>query len=196
MWSPFNRLKFAFNADNQQQVDAGVTSMIGKGKKDFCIEYQDTNYGKDILAGLQDALKENNLPVIAKETHKPADTDLGTQILNLRNAKCSVVVLGMLIRDGIIAHSTARRSGWNDVEFVGSASLYDPKVATVTDNATEGLYAVTPTYIPDRDKMSDAARGWFDKYKEKYGRDAPPAAMNAIPRSISPCVPTRRPAKT
>jgi branched-chain amino acid transport system substrate-binding protein len=68
MWSPFSRLKFAFNADNQQQVDAGVTSMIGKGKKDFCIEYQDTDYGKDILAGLQDALKENNLPLVAKET--------------------------------------------------------------------------------------------------------------------------------
>lgn len=108
MWSPFNRLKFAFNADNQQQVDAGVTSMIGKGKKDFCIEYQDTDYGKDILAGLQDALKENNLPLVAKETHKPADTDLGTQILNLRNAKCSVVVLGMLIRDG---SSPIRRRG-------------------------------------------------------------------------------------
>jgi branched-chain amino acid transport system substrate-binding protein len=179
MWSPLNRLKFAFNADNQQQVAAGVMWMIGKGKKNFCIEYQDTDYGKDILAGLQDALKENNLPLVAKETHKPADTDLGTQMLTLRNAKCEVVILGTLIRDGIIAYTTARRSGWNDVEFVGPASLYDPTVASVADNATEGLYAVTPTYIPDRDKMSDAARGWFDKYKEKYGRDAPPAAMNA-----------------
>lgn len=179
MWAPFNRLKFAFNADNQQQIVAGVAWLIGKGKKNFCIEYQDTDYGKDVLSGLQDVLKANNLPLVAKGTHKPADTDLGTQMINLRNAKCEVVILGTLIRDGIISYTTARRAGWTDVEFLGPSSLYDPTVATAADHATEGLYTVTPTYIPDRDKMTEKARAWFDKYKEKFGRDAPPAGMNA-----------------
>jgi branched-chain amino acid transport system substrate-binding protein len=179
MWSPFNRLKFQFNADNQTQGAEAVQWLIDGGRKRFCIEYQDTDYGRDVLAGVQQQLKANNLSPIAAQTHKPTDTDLGTQILNLRNAGCDVIVLGTLIRDGVIAYSTARRTGWNDVDILGLAPNYDPTVAGTPGGATEGLYVATPTYIPPEDEMNAATKEWFERYRKATSKEPTPQALNS-----------------
>lgn len=180
LWSPLHRLKFQFNADNQDQIGGAIKWLAQeKGKKSFCIQYQDTDYGKDVLAGAEDQLKKLGLNAVLKQTHKPTDTDLGTQIINLRKANCEVVVLGTLIRDSVIAYTTARRSGWADAEFVTVAGAYDPGVAAVPDGGMEGFFAATPTFIPTPDKMAPKTREWFENYKSKFGNSAPPAAMNA-----------------
>ncbi|MEI5682020.1 ABC transporter substrate-binding protein [Mesorhizobium sp. CCNWLW179-1] len=177
MWSPVNKLKFQFNADYRDQVGGAVKYMVDQKKTKFCAEYQDTDFGKDIVTGAEEELKKAGLSIVAKSTHKPTDTDLGTQMINLRKAGCEVVVLGTLGRDAIIAYTTARRAGWTDVEFIGVSPTYDPAVSGVPDGGTDGLYASTGVWIKPREEMPEAGRQMFDKYKAAYGSEPTVSAM-------------------
>src|SRR5690606_28973783 len=130
MWDPLHRLKFQFNADYHYQAGVPVQWVVKeKGRKTVCAQYQDTDFGKDIVAGAEAELEKMGLKLAMRSTHKPTDTDLGTQILNLRKAGCDAVILGTLGKDGMIAYTTARRAGWTDVDFIGASPMYDPSVA-------------------------------------------------------------------
>jgi branched-chain amino acid transport system substrate-binding protein len=180
MWDPFNRLKFQFNADYRYQAGVPLRWVIEhKNRKTVCAEYQDTDFGKDIVQGGEDELAKMGMKFALKSTHKPTDTDLGTQILNLRNANCDLVLLGTLGRDGIIAYTTARRSGWTDVDFVAASPLYDPVVAKAPDNSMDGIYAGTAVFIPPREEMTQKGGAFFDQYQKNFGAPADAAAMNA-----------------
>ena len=66
------------------------------------------------------------------------------------------------------AYSTARKIGWTEVDFLGSAATYDMFVAAAQGGVTEGLYAMGLTDMPYRDTLSPVAQGWFDRYKERF----------------------------
>src|SRR5690606_34778739 len=111
-------------------------------------------------------LEKMGMKLAMRSTHKPIDTDLGTQILNLRKAGCDAVILGTLGKDGMIAYTTARRSGWTDVDFIGASPMYDPSVAKAPDGVMDGVYAGTSVFIPPPDKMTEKGGAFFDWYKE------------------------------
>jgi branched-chain amino acid transport system substrate-binding protein len=101
-------------------------------------------------------------------THKPTDQDFTAQITRLKAAGCDLVVLGTIVRDSIVPYATARKIGWTDVDFLGSAASYDLFVAAAQGGVTEGLYAMGLTDMPYRDTLSPMAQQWFDRYKDKY----------------------------
>jgi branched-chain amino acid transport system substrate-binding protein len=70
-----------------------------------------------------------------------------------------------------VPYATARKIGWTDVDFLGSAATYDGFVAGAQGGVTEGLYAMGLTDFPYRDTLSPTAQQWFDRYKERYKAD-------------------------
>ena len=169
MYSPFHRLKFYSAASYVDQVRAGINYFVTqKGKKALCVMYQDTDFGKEVLDGAQMQIDELKLKLVATTTHKPTDQDFTAQITNLKSAGCDLVVLGTIVRDSIVPCSIARKIGWGEVDFLGSAAAYDLFVAAAQGGVTEGLYAMGLTDMPYRDKLSPAAQGWFDRYKERF----------------------------
>jgi len=89
----------------------------------------------------------------------PIDVEVGDRILVL------VQLAGG--NDGlnsIVPYATARKIGWTDVDFLGSAASYDLFVAAAQGGVTEGLYAMGLTDMPYRDTLSPAAQAWFDRY--------------------------------
>ncbi len=53
MYEPFNRLKFAQYASYYDQMRSAVKYFAEKrGRKKFCVMYQDSDFGKDVLAGV------------------------------------------------------------------------------------------------------------------------------------------------
>src|SRR5215470_12942885 len=104
-------------------------------------------------------------------THKPTDQDFTAQITRLKGAGCDLIVLGTIVRDSIVPYATARKIGWTDVDFLGSAATYDGFVAGAQGGVTEGLYAMGLTDFPYRDTLSPTAQAWFDRYKERYKVD-------------------------
>ena len=140
MYEPFNKLKFYGAASYVDQVRAGINYFVTqKGKKALCAMYQDTDFGKEVLDGVQAQAEKMKLKIVETVTHKPTDQDFSAQVTKLKAANCDLVVLGTIVRDSIVPYATARKMGWNDVDFLGSAASYDLFVAAAQGGVTEGL---------------------------------------------------------
>jgi branched-chain amino acid transport system substrate-binding protein len=172
MYEPFHKLKFYGAASYVDQVRAGIHYMVTKkGKKALCVMYQDTDFGKEVLDGVQLYAEKTKVRVAETTSHKPTDQDFTAPIIKLKAAGCDLVVLGTIVRDSIVPYATARKIGWTDVDFLGSAATYDGFVAGAQGGVTEGLYAMGLTDFPYRDTLSPTAQAWFDRYKERYKND-------------------------
>ena len=172
MFEPFHKLKFYNAATYVDQVRAGINYFVTKkGKKAVCAMYQDTDFGKEVLDGIQMQADKLKIKIAETTTHKPTDQDFTAQITRLKAAGCDLVVLGTIVRDSIVPYATARKIGWTDVDFLGSAATYDLFVAAAQGGVTEGLYAMGLTDMPYRDTLGPAAQAWFDRYKERYKTD-------------------------
>jgi len=133
--------------------------------------YQDTDFGKEVLDGVQVQADKMKLKILEATAHKPTDQDFTAQVTKLKAANCDLVVLGTIVRDSIVPYATARKMGWTDVDFLGSAASYDLFVAAAQGGVTEGFYAMGLTAMPYRDTLSPQAQAWFDRYKERYKVD-------------------------
>src|SRR5712671_3504692 len=172
MYEPFNKLKFYGAASYVDQVRAGIQYFVGKkGKKALCAMYQDTDFGKEVLDGVQMQAEKLKLKVVETVTHKPTDQDFSAQVTKLKAAGCDLVVMGTIVRDSIVPYATARKLGWTDVDFLGSAAAYDLFVAGAQGGVTEGFYAMGLTDMPYRDTLSPVAQAWFDRYKARFNAD-------------------------
>ena len=171
MYEPFHKLKFYGAATYVDQVRAGINYFVTKkGKKALCVMYQDTDFGKEVLDGVQMQADKLKIKIVETTTHKPTDQDFTAQITKLKAANCDLVVFGTIVRDTIVPYATARKIGW-DVDFFGSTASYDLFVAAAQGGVTEGLYAMGLTDMPYRDTLSPTAQAWFDRYKERYKVD-------------------------
>src|SRR5881296_2249996 len=172
MYEPFHKMKFYSAASYVDQVRAGINYFVTKkGKKALCAMYQDTDFGKEVLDGVQAQAEKMKVKIVETTTHKPTDQDFTAQITKLKTAGCDLVVFGTIVRDTIVPYATARKIGWSDVDFFGSTASYDLFVAAAQGGATEGLYATGLTDMPYRDTLSPTAQAWFDRYKERYKND-------------------------
>src|SRR5438874_10671945 len=168
-FEPFHKLKFYGAATYVDQVRAGINYFATKkGKKAVCAMYQDTDFGKEVVDGVQAQIDKLKLKLVETVTHKPTDQDFTAQITKLKSAGCDLVVLGTIVRDSIVPYATARKIGWTDVDFLGSAATYDLFVAAAQGGVTEGLYAMGLTDMPYRDTLAPNAQAWFDRYKDRY----------------------------
>jgi branched-chain amino acid transport system substrate-binding protein len=169
MYEPLHRLKFQANASYVDQVRAGINYMVKeKGKKAVCVMYQDTDFGKEVYDGVVLQTEKLGIKIVETTTHKPTDQDFTAPITRLRQANCDLVVLGSIVRDSIVPYATARKMGWNDVDFLGSSATYDVFVASA--QGTEGLYTMGLAEAPYADSKNEAMRTFVAQYTEKYNQ--------------------------
>ena len=64
--------------------------------------------------------------------------------------------MGSIVRDAIVPYATARKMGWNDVDFVAQSASFDQIVASAPGGSTEGLYVGAGTVMPYRDTATGA----------------------------------------
>src|SRR5438067_9860406 len=145
MYEPFHRLKFYGAASYVDQVRAGINYFVTKkNKKALCAMYQDTDFGKEVLDGVQMQADKLKVKLVETVTHKPTDQDFTAQITKLKGAGCDLVVIGTIVRDSIVPYATARKIGWTDVDFLGSAASYDLLVAAAHGGVTAARPALGP----------------------------------------------------
>jgi branched-chain amino acid transport system substrate-binding protein len=172
MYQPYNKLKFGQFASYYDEMRSAVKYFAAtKGRKAFCVAYQDSDFGKDVLAGVVDETKELGLTVVATEAHRPTDTDFNGGMQKLHDANCDVILMGTIVRDSNIIIQTVRKMDWN-VDLVGQFASYDTAIATLPGGATEGYYCMTPAlYVYPDDTAHPEAMEFAKKYKALYGRD-------------------------
>ena len=169
MFEPFHKLKFSQYSSYVDEMRAGVKYFVEqRGKKAICAMYQDTDFGKDVLAGAQIQAEAMGMKIVATTAHKPTDTDFTAAIAKLREAKCDLITLGTIVRDTTLIIGTARKQGWN-VDLLGQVAAYDTAVAEAPGNVAEGFYAMSPSLYAYPDDPRPAIKAFTQKYKARYG---------------------------
>ena len=82
-----------------------------RGKKAICAMYQDTDFGKDVLAGATIQAEAMGMKIVATTAHKPTDTDFTAAVTKLREANCDLIALGTIVRDTTLIIATAQEAG-------------------------------------------------------------------------------------
>lgn len=170
MYEPFERLKFYGAASYVDQIRSAVQYFVKeKGKKAVCVMYQDTDFGKEILIGAEIQTKQLGMKVVETAAHKPTDQDFTAPITKLKAAGCDLILMGTIVRDFIVPYNTARKMGWTDVDFVGSAAVYDLVVGAA--QGMEGFYGMGLTEMPYADSSVESVKKFVADYKKKFNID-------------------------
>jgi branched-chain amino acid transport system substrate-binding protein len=171
MYEPFHHLKFGLAASYYDQMRSGVKVFVEQHhSKAVCGMSQDTDFGRDVMAGARDQLKAMNLTLISETLHKPTDTDFSASVARLHDANCDLILLGSIARDTVQIISAVRKIGWN-VEMLGQAASYEESVAEVPGGATEGFYSMTPVLFVAASDPNPAVKEFAEKYKSKFGKE-------------------------
>ena len=171
MYEPFNRLKFGQFSSYYDQMRAGVKYFVEqRGKKVVGSMYQDTDFGKDVHAGVVAQLEAMGLKVAAVTAHRPTDTDFNAALARQHDAGCDLICMGTIVKDTTIILQTARKMGW-DVEFCGQFASYQTAVAEAPGEPGEGFYSMAPSLFRYPDDPDPAVHAFCDKYRQTFGID-------------------------
>ena len=171
MFDPLHKLKYSGFATYHEATRAGLKRLIKeKGAKRVCTLYQDDDFGLEVRAGGEDALKDLGMKYTEVTTYKRGATDFSSQVQKMQAANCEIVVLGTIIRETIGAIATARKLGWNP-EFLASGAAYLDLIHKLGGPAMNGLYATGTMNYPYADDPSANVRKWYQQYKEKFKED-------------------------
>ena len=171
MYEPFNKYKFGQFASYYDQMRAGVKHFAGtKGVKTIGVMYQDTDYGRDVLAGAQAQVEAMGLKLGGTTGHKPTDTDFNGAVAKLRDANCDMIVLGSIVKDTVLILQTAHKMGWNPI-FMGNFATYSTAVAEAPGAPAEGFYSMSPAPFRYPDDPRPSVHAFATRFKQTYGID-------------------------
>jgi branched-chain amino acid transport system substrate-binding protein len=171
MFEPFNKYKFGQFSSYYDQMRAAVKYFNERlGKQKFGAMYQDTDFGKDVYAGVVAQTEAMGMKVAGVTAHRPTDTDFNAQLTRLRDAGCDMIMAGTIVKDTTIILQTARKMGW-DVQFCGTFASYSTAVAEAPGEPAEGFYSMSPALYRYADDPRPAVRSFFSKYRAAYGID-------------------------
>ncbi|HEY4171973.1 MAG TPA: ABC transporter substrate-binding protein, partial [Rhodopila sp.] len=171
MYEPFNRLKFGQFSSYYDQMRAGVKYFVEKrGKKVIGSMYQDTDFGRDVHAGVVAQLAAMGLKLAAETAHRPTDTDFNAAIDRQHDAKCDLVCMGTIVKDTTIILQTARKIGWKP-DFCGQFASYSTAVAEAPGEPAEGFYSMAPALYRYPDDPEPKVKAFAEKYRKTYGID-------------------------
>jgi branched-chain amino acid transport system substrate-binding protein len=171
MYEPFNRLKFGQFASYYDQMRAGVKYFVAeRGKKVVGSMYQDTDFGRDVHAGVVAQLQAMGLTLAAETAHRPTDTDFNAALARQHDAGCDLICMGTIVKDTTIILQTARKMGW-DVDFCGQFASYSTAVAEAPGEPADGFYSMAPALYRYPDDPQPAVRDFAAKYRKTFGID-------------------------
>lgn len=137
LYTPSRHYVFAMNPSYATQSGIIVRYIVEVEQAEsprLGVIYQDDDYGRDGLAGLREAAAHYGLPIVAEESHRRGAVDLGTQVLNLKKADPTHVVLCTLPRETAAILQEAHRLGWQP-RFLGSTPAAVDKTVELAGEA-------------------------------------------------------------
>jgi branched-chain amino acid transport system substrate-binding protein len=169
MYEPLNRYKFGQFSSYYDQMRAAVKYFVEKhGKAKVGVMYQDTDYGKDVLAGAVTQTEAMGLKIAQLTAHRPTDTDFNAPVTRLKDAGCDLIIMGTIVKDTTIILQTARKMGWNPT-FCGNFATYSTAVAEAPGEPAEGFYSMSPALYRYPDDPTPAIRAFNEAYRKRFG---------------------------
>ena len=139
--SPPNR--YVFPVDPNYKVQSWlmanyIVNIEKAAAPSFGIVYQDDDFGRDGLEGLVEAAAHYGIEIVAAEGYKRGAIDLSTQVLNLKQANPTHVILWTTPREAAVVLKEADRAEFHP-QFVAATTTSDVKVIELAGKAAEGL---------------------------------------------------------
>jgi len=103
----------------------------------IAVLYEDSDYGKDLLQGLQRGLGKHASRIVAKQSYEVTDTDVNSQIAKLRRSKADTFMLFALPYQAIQSFVYAYKLKWRPQFFVSAVSI-EPSIMAVARQGTNG----------------------------------------------------------
>jgi branched-chain amino acid transport system substrate-binding protein len=136
--------------------------------------YEASDYGKDLFAGLKAGIGKK-ARIVGQTTYEVTDTDLSSQIAQLRRSGANVLMLFALPKQTIAGFVAANRLGWRPPTYVTSVSV-DPAVMKIVQTTTgnkAGEGALTVQWMKDSSNPANARDPAVRLYKTIMRRYAP-----------------------
>jgi branched-chain amino acid transport system substrate-binding protein len=106
-------------------------------KARIAVLYENSDYGKDLLHGLQRGLGKRASRIVAKQSYEVTDTDVNSQIAKLRRSKADAFMLFALPYQTIQSFVYAYKLKWRPQFFVSAVSI-EPSIMAVARQGTNG----------------------------------------------------------
>ena len=106
-------------------------------KARIAVLYENSDYGKDLLHGLQRGLGKRASRIVAKQSYEVTDTDVNSQIAKLRRSKADTFMLFALPYQTIQSFVYAYKLKWRPQFFVSAVSI-EPSIMAVARQGTNG----------------------------------------------------------
>jgi branched-chain amino acid transport system substrate-binding protein len=169
MYEPLNKFKYGQFSSYFDQMRACVKYFAEqKGKKVIGSMYQDTDFGKDVHAGVVAQVEAMGLKLGGVSASRPTDTDFNAQVTRLKEAGCDLVCMGTIVKDTIIILQTARKMGFSP-DFCGQFATYSTAVAEAPGEPAEGFYSMSPGLYAYSDDPRPAVQDVGKRYKQRFG---------------------------
>jgi len=104
--------------------------------------YQDDDLGADALTGLHEAASHYGLDIVAEESHKRGAVEFGSQVLNLKKAGATHVLLWTILRESAAILEEAKSLEWSP-EFIGWFGFADDRVVELAGDAAKNLHVLS-----------------------------------------------------
>jgi ABC-type branched-subunit amino acid transport system substrate-binding protein len=142
--------------------------------------YQDDDFGRDGMAGLDKYIPSGN--VVSRQAYQPGNTDITAQVEKIAALKPSVVVLDSIPAYTALFKLTALKLGFNPTLVVSNVGS-DPTTTagllqsfaksagsaiTQPDQLIEGM--ITDTYLPS---LGDTSNTWTSLFKKVHDQYVP-----------------------
>jgi branched-chain amino acid transport system substrate-binding protein len=171
MYEPLSPYKYGQFSSYYDQMRACV-KYFGetRGRKVIGSMYEDTDFGKDIHAGVVAQVGAMGLKLGAVSASRPTDSDFNAQVTRLKEAGCDLVCMGTIVKDTIIILQTAHKMGY-DADFCGQFASYSTAVAEAPGEPAEGFFSMSPGVYAYPDDPRPAVQEFGTRYKKQFGID-------------------------
>lgn len=169
---PPKKYVFALLTNYNDQMRIGLDYLVndlGVKKPKIGMIYQDDDFGKDCLDGLERQAKMYGIPIIATVTYKRGAIDFNPQVVRMMEAGVEYCFLATIYRETAGVVKEAAKLGWKPTFMVSSAAS-DPITLKLSGPAADGLLGVACG------ELLDSQRPGWKKYLErtkKYDKGSP-----------------------
>ena len=117
----------------------------------IAVLYENDEYGKELLAGLEQGLGKHAKQVIATQSYALLDPSVDSQVQQLKASGADTFAILALPKQTIQAFVIAAKLGWKPTEYVSSVSI-DPAVMQIVHlnaGAATGLGSTSTAFLHD-----------------------------------------------
>ena len=149
----------------------------------MCVLFQNDDFGKDYLKGLQEGLGDKYEKVVIKTaSYEATDPTIDSQIVTLQGAGCDTLLVAATPKFGAQAIRKVSDLGWKPLFFMSNVSVsltsvLKPAGLDKSTGILTGAYAKDPS---DPAMASDAGMNEYRAWAGKYLPDVDPNDVNAV----------------